>query len=83
MVPILASATANYCRARKVFTHDRFTLPPWVRQQNEGAVRLCKKEIPMGLEFLIGIAVLVVAVGSKIVVKGNSITINIGNSSRD
>ena len=46
-------------------------------------MRLCKKEIPMGLEFLIGIAVLVVAVGGKIVVKGNSITINIGNRSRD
>ena len=37
------------------------------------------KEMAMGVEFLIGIAVLVVAIGSRIVVKNNSITINIGN----
>ncbi|WP_421296390.1 hypothetical protein [Aeromonas sp. 604534] len=37
----------------------------------------------MGLEILLGLAVLVVAIGSGIVVKDINITINIGNSSRD
>lgn len=37
----------------------------------------------MGFDLLVGLALLVVAIGSGIVVKDINITINIGNSSRD